>query len=87
MPPAGLCVDQVMTGKAARAFLAARPLGHHAESNKPMGFCLFSSAAIAANHARAAHGLTRVAVLDFDVHHGKFFKPFSSQFKVYQDFI
>ncbi len=65
-----LAVDQVMTGKAARAFLAARSPGHHAEMNKPMGFCLFSSAVIAANHARAVHGLTRVAVLDFDVHHG-----------------
>ena len=65
-----LAVDQVMTGQADRVFLAARPPGHHAEPHKPMGFCLFSSAAIAAEHARAVHGLTRVAVVDFDVHHG-----------------
>jgi len=65
-----LAVDQVMTGQADRVFLAARPPGHHAEPDTPMGFCLFSSAAIAAQHARAAHGLTRVAVVDFDVHHG-----------------
>ncbi len=64
------CVDQVMTGRSARAFLAARPPGHHAEPDTPMGFCLFSSAAIAAQHARATYGLTRVAVVDFDVHHG-----------------
>lgn len=65
-----LGVDQVMTGEAERVFLAARPPGHHAEPDRPMGFCLFSSAAIAAEHARHAHGLTRVAVVDFDVHHG-----------------
>ncbi|MCE2518054.1 MAG: histone deacetylase family protein [Alphaproteobacteria bacterium] len=65
-----LAVDQVMNGATDRAFLAARPPGHHAEPDRPMGFCLFSSAAIAAQHARANHGLTRVAVLDFDVHHG-----------------
>ena len=65
-----MAVDQVMTGQADRVFLAARPPGHHAEPHKPMGFCLFSSAAIAAEHARAVHGLTRVAVVDFDVHHG-----------------
>ena len=64
------CVDLVMSGAATRAFLAARPPGHHAEPDRPMGFCLFSSAAIAAQHARATYGLTRVAVLDFDVHHG-----------------
>ncbi len=64
------CVDHVMTGRSTRAFLAARPPGHHAEPDTPMGFCLFSSAAIAAQHARATYGLTRVAVLDFDVHHG-----------------
>ena len=65
-----LAVDQVMTGEAERVFLAARPPGHHAEPDVAMGFCLFSSAAIAAQHARSRHGLTRVAVLDFDVHHG-----------------
>lgn len=65
-----MAVDRVMTGQAERVFLAARPPGHHAEPNKPMGFCLFSSAAIAAEYARAEYGLTRVAVVDFDVHHG-----------------
>ena len=65
-----LAVDQVMTGRAERAVLAARPPGSHAEPNKPMGFCLFYSAAITAKHARAEHGLTRVAVLAFDLHHG-----------------
>ena len=65
-----LGVDQVMTGEAGHVFLAARPPGHHAEPGRPMGFCLFATAAIAAQHARARHGLTRVAVLDFDVHHG-----------------
>lgn len=65
-----LGVDQVMTGQAERVFLAARPPGHHAEPDQAMGFCLFSSAAIAAQHARAQYGLTRVAVVDFDVHHG-----------------
>lgn len=63
-------VDRVMRGEAERVFLAARPPGHHAEPDTAMGFCLFSSAAIAAEHARQAHGLTRVAVVDFDVHHG-----------------
>jgi acetoin utilization deacetylase AcuC-like enzyme len=68
-------VDQVMGEGAARepdrrAFCATRPPGHHAEPETVMGFCLFSNAAIAAEHARAVHGLTRVAVLDFDVHHG-----------------
>ncbi|HCD50621.1 MAG: acetoin utilization protein [SAR116 cluster bacterium MED-G04] len=65
-----LGVDQVMTGQADRVFLAARPPGHHAEPDRAMGFCLFASAAIAAQHARVNYGLTRVAVLDFDVHHG-----------------
>jgi acetoin utilization deacetylase AcuC-like enzyme len=63
-------VDLVM-GNAARAvFAAIRPPGHHAEPTKPMGFCLFNNAAIAALHARAAWGVRRVAVVDFDVHHG-----------------
>lgn len=63
-------VDQVIGGKAGNAFCAVRPPGHHAESTQAMGFCLFNSAAIAAVHARAAHGLARAAVVDFDVHHG-----------------
>jgi acetoin utilization deacetylase AcuC-like enzyme len=63
-------VDEVVTGKAANAFCAMRPPGHHAETVRPMGFCIFNQAAIAARHARSKHGLDRVAVVDFDVHHG-----------------
>ena len=63
-------VDAVCTGKAANAFCAVRPPGHHAESDQAMGFCLFNSVAVGARHARLAHGLARVAVVDFDVHHG-----------------
>lgn len=63
-------VDSVMRGEFPRAFCAVRPPGHHAEPGSPMGFCLFANAAIAARHAQAAHGVERVAVLDFDVHHG-----------------
>ena len=63
-------VDQVMTGKAANAFVAIRPPGHHAETTRPMGFCLFNSASIAARHAQKAHGAERAAIVDFDVHHG-----------------
>lgn len=63
-------VDAVESGRVARAFVATRPPGHHAEPDRAMGFCLFSNAAIAAMHARAAHGRQRVAVVDFDVHHG-----------------
>ena len=63
-------VDRLMTGKSVRVFSAMRPPGHHAEPDKAMGFCLFSNAAIGAEYARKTYGLTRVAVLDFDVHHG-----------------
>ena len=63
-------VDQVMTGKATNAFVAVRPPGHHAETARPMGFCLFNNAAIAARHAQRKHGAERAALIDFDVHHG-----------------
>jgi acetoin utilization deacetylase AcuC-like enzyme len=63
-------VDAVVAGEASNAFCAVRPPGHHAEASRAMGFCLFNSVAIAAEHARVAHGLERVAVVDFDVHHG-----------------
>ena len=68
----GACdaVDQVMAGQVQNAFVAMRPPGHHAETETPMGFCLFGTVAIAARHAMEAHGLSRVAVVDFDVHHG-----------------
>jgi acetoin utilization deacetylase AcuC-like enzyme len=63
-------VDAVESGHVARAFVATRPPGHHAEPDRAMGFCFFSNAAIAALHARRAWGRRRVAVVDFDVHHG-----------------
>lgn len=63
-------VDMVMGGEVANAFCATRPPGHHAEQETPMGFCLFGNAAIAAKYALERHGLSRVAVVDFDVHHG-----------------
>lgn len=63
-------VDEVVTGKAQNAFCAIRPCGHHAETERAMGFCFFNNVAIAAQYARAKHGLERVAVVDFDVHHG-----------------
>jgi acetoin utilization deacetylase AcuC-like enzyme len=62
--------DAVMGGEASNAFCAVRPPGHHAEPMRPMGFCLFNNVVVAARHARARHGITRVAVVDFDVHHG-----------------
>lgn len=63
-------VDKVMDGSVGNAFCATRPPGHHAESETPMGFCLFGTVAIGAKHALDHHGLSRVAVVDFDVHHG-----------------
>ncbi len=63
-------IDAVMAGEARNAFCAVRPPGHHAEPARGMGFCLFNNVAIGAAHARAAHRVERVAVVDFDVHHG-----------------
>jgi len=63
-------VDAVMKGDVRNAFCAVRPPGHHAEPETAMGFCLFNNVAIGALHARAVHGLQRIAVVDFDVHHG-----------------
>ncbi len=63
-------VDEVMTGKVHNAFVAVRPPGHHAEVARPMGFCLFNNAAIAARYARDRYDAERLAIVDFDVHHG-----------------
>ena len=63
-------VDEVMTRKARNAFVATRPPGHHAELATPMGFCFFNNVAVAARHARAIYGADRIAIMDFDVHHG-----------------
>jgi acetoin utilization deacetylase AcuC-like enzyme len=65
-----VATDAVFSGAVSNAFCAMRPPGHHAESRRAMGFCLFNTAAIAALHARHAYGVERVAVVDFDVHHG-----------------
>jgi acetoin utilization deacetylase AcuC-like enzyme len=70
---AGACVravDEIMKGPIRNAFCAVRPPGHHAERDRAMGFCLFNSVAVAAAHARAVHGLRRIVIADFDVHHG-----------------
>jgi acetoin utilization deacetylase AcuC-like enzyme len=67
---AAAAVDAVMAGGASNAFVAMRPPGHHAGMASPMGFCFFNNAAIAARHAQATYGAERVAILDFDVHHG-----------------
>ena len=63
-------VDAVLSGQARRAFCAVRPPGHHATGDTAMGFCLFNNIAVAAAHALEVHGLQRVAIVDFDVHHG-----------------
>jgi len=63
-------VDEVMAGRVANAFVATRPPGHHTETARPMGFCLFNNAAIAARYAQKRYGIDRAAVVDFDVHHG-----------------
>jgi acetoin utilization deacetylase AcuC-like enzyme len=63
-------VDRVMSGKVRNAFCAVRPPGHHAEPTRSMGFCMFNNVAVGALHARTRHGLRRIAVVDFDVHHG-----------------
>lgn len=82
----GVCaaVDEVMAGRVRNAFCALRPPGHHAERATAMGFCLFNNIAIAARHAQKQHGLGKVAVVDFDVHHGNgtqhMFEPDASLF-------
>ncbi|WP_421855395.1 histone deacetylase family protein [Oricola sp.] len=63
-------VDLIMRGEANPVFCMVRPPGHHAESDRAMGFCLFNNIAVAAAHAMAAHGIERVAIVDFDAHHG-----------------
>jgi acetoin utilization deacetylase AcuC-like enzyme len=67
---ANAAVDDVFEGRAANVFVAARPPGHHAEKTTAMGFCFFNYAAIAARHAQKKHGAERVAIVDWDVHHG-----------------
>lgn len=65
-----MAVDDVMAGKTEAAFCASRPPGHHARPNAAMGFCLFGNIALAAKYAMAKYGLNKIAVIDFDVHHG-----------------
>ncbi len=65
-----MAVDSIMRGEVGNAFVACRPPGHHATRNQAMGFCFFNNVAVAAAHALEAHGLERVAIVDFDVHHG-----------------
>jgi len=63
-------IDEVVRARVDNAFVVTRPPGHHAEAATPMGFCIFNNAAIAARHAQIVHGLERIAIVDFDVHHG-----------------
>ncbi len=63
-------VDAVMTGRARNAFCAVRPPGHHANAGRGMGFCIFNNVALAARYAQRRHGIARVAIVDWDVHHG-----------------
>jgi acetoin utilization deacetylase AcuC-like enzyme len=63
-------VDEVIAGRVSNAFVATRPPGHHTETARPMGFCLFNNAAIAARHAQKRYAIDHVAIVDFDVHHG-----------------
>ena len=65
-----MAVDDVAAGKITRAFCAVRPPGHHAEPHRSMGFCLFNNIFIGARHAQEAHNIERIAIIDFDVHHG-----------------
>ena len=68
---AGLvAVDEIMAGRSSNAFCAVRPCGHHATRSRSMGFCIFNNVAVAAAYALDVHGLERVAIVDFDVHHG-----------------
>jgi acetoin utilization deacetylase AcuC-like enzyme len=64
------CCDAVMSGQVSRAFAAVRPPGHHAEPQRPLGFCLFGNVAIAARYLQKQHGVDKIAIVDFDVHHG-----------------
>jgi acetoin utilization deacetylase AcuC-like enzyme len=63
-------IDAVMTGRARNAFCAVRPPGHHANAGRGMGFCIFNNVALAARYAQRRHGIARVAIVDWDVHHG-----------------
>jgi acetoin utilization deacetylase AcuC-like enzyme len=76
-----LAVDEVMAGRSSNAFCAVRPCGHHATPSSSMGFCIFNNIAVAAVHALETRGLDRVAVIDFDVHHGNGTEDAFSQIK------
>lgn len=82
----GMCaaVDAVLGGEVTNAFCALRPPGHHAEPGRGMGFCLFNNVAIGAMQAKEVHGIDRIAVVDFDVHHGN---GTQAAFEPYEDFL